>query len=240
MVVDSCLWHHRRRDGYQVCRGHYHPSRRSRSPCLVYQVMRLTRGWYGQCPRDGIGCRKAREDERRQTTVIPPRSLTKYSAHVVASATGINLVSALLAAFATRLRRRFYSTYRRNSTVTNLAPRMRRILTRLRFPAPSTRLIRFPGAPPQRFSTSRRHLQEATRPSFYRTHGRAFFKAFTLSFLTYQIIYWYWLTISAEEQMDEKKGQIEGLRGELRLLEEGRQSHSGRKMQGETSASEDV
>ena len=40
--------------------------------------------------------------------------------------------------------------------------------------------------------------------------------------------------------MDEKKGQIEGLRGELRLLEEGRQSHSGSKMQGQTSASEDV
>ena len=40
--------------------------------------------------------------------------------------------------------------------------------------------------------------------------------------------------------MDEKKGQIEGLRGELRLLEEGRQSHSGRSTQGESQASEDV
>ena len=61
--------------------------------------------------------------------------------------------------------------------------------------------------------------------SFYRTHGRAFFKTFTLAFLTYQIVYWFWLTIEAEEIRDAKDAEIKSLESEVRLLDEGRNDH---------------
>ncbi len=77
------------------------------------------------------------------------------------------------------------------------------------------------------------HLQQndynTPRPqnySFYRTHGRAFFKSFTLAFLTYQILYWSWLTIEAEEIRDTKDAEIKSLENEVRLLDEGRQNHN--------------
>ena len=83
------------------------------------------------------------------------------------------------------------------------------------------------------FSSSSSHPQQndynTPRPqqyNFYRTHGRAFFKSFTLAFLTYQIIYWSWLTIEAEEIRDTKDAEIKSLENEVRLLDEGRQNHN--------------
>ena len=91
---------------------------------------------------------------------------------------------------------------------------------------------RTPQIPSRAFTTTLRKLQnqyshpnEPQRPSFYRTHGRAFFKSFTLAFLTYQIIYWFWLTIESEEIRDTKDAEIKGLEGEVRLLDEGRKGH---------------
>jgi hypothetical protein len=57
------------------------------------------------------------------------------------------------------------------------------------------------------------------------------FKAFTLAFLTYQIIYLYWLTIKSDEEKDELEREIKGLEGAVKLLsgKEGRHGGSGEK-----------
>jgi hypothetical protein len=60
---------------------------------------------------------------------------------------------------------------------------------------------------------------------FYRTHGRALFKALTLAFFTYQVCYWAWLVLETEEIKDQKSREIKSLEGEVRLLDEGRNSH---------------
>lgn len=60
---------------------------------------------------------------------------------------------------------------------------------------------------------------------FYRTHGRALFKALTLAFFTYQVCYWAWLVLETEEIKDQKTREIKSLEGEVRLLDEGRKSH---------------
>ncbi|KAL6242343.1 hypothetical protein RBB50_010891 [Rhinocladiella similis] len=60
--------------------------------------------------------------------------------------------------------------------------------------------------------------------NFYSTHGRAFFKAMTLAFLTYQIAYWAWLTLETEEIKDQKNREIKTLEQEVRLLDESRKS----------------
>lgn len=62
--------------------------------------------------------------------------------------------------------------------------------------------------------------------NFYSTHGRAFFKAITLAFLTYQIAYWAWLTLETEEIKDQKTRQIKSLEQEVRLLDESRKSEN--------------
>ena len=76
------------------------------------------------------------------------------------------------------------------------------------------------------FSNSKFLSQQYSRPpqnyNFYRIHGRAFFKSFTLAFFTYQVVYWAWLTLEAEEMKDTKEKEIKKLEGEVRLLEEGR------------------
>ncbi|RMZ83003.1 hypothetical protein DV737_g1761, partial [Chaetothyriales sp. CBS 132003] len=54
------------------------------------------------------------------------------------------------------------------------------------------------------------------RPSFYRTHGRAFFKCFTLAFFTYQLVYYGWLMLETEYTRDEKEREIRGLEAEVR------------------------
>lgn len=66
---------------------------------------------------------------------------------------------------------------------------------------------------------------EEVRPNFYRTHGRAFFKAITLAFFSYQVFYWAWLTLETEEIRDQKNREISSLESEVRLLDEGRRSH---------------
>lgn len=66
---------------------------------------------------------------------------------------------------------------------------------------------------------------EPPRYNFYRTHGRAFFKSFTLAFLTYQLVHWAWLLFETEEERDQREAQIKSLEGEVRLLDEGRGSH---------------
>ncbi|RMZ78142.1 hypothetical protein DV738_g4018, partial [Chaetothyriales sp. CBS 135597] len=52
------------------------------------------------------------------------------------------------------------------------------------------------------------------QPSFYKTHGRAFFKCFTLAFFTYQLVYYSWLTLESEYTRDEKEREIRGLEAE--------------------------
>lgn len=60
--------------------------------------------------------------------------------------------------------------------------------------------------------------------SFYRTHGRALFKALTLAFFTYQVVYWAWLVLETEELKEHKSREIRGLEGEVRLLDEQRKA----------------
>jgi len=69
------------------------------------------------------------------------------------------------------------------------------------------------------------HSDPDARPSIYRTHGRALLKALTLAFLTYQVVYWTWLTLETEEIKDSKNREIRSLENEVRLLDEGRKSH---------------
>lgn len=61
--------------------------------------------------------------------------------------------------------------------------------------------------------------------NFYRSHGRALFKALTLAFLSYQIAYWAWLTLETEEIKAQKDQEITTLENEVRLLDESRRSH---------------
>ncbi|RMZ89100.1 hypothetical protein DV736_g3659, partial [Chaetothyriales sp. CBS 134916] len=63
------------------------------------------------------------------------------------------------------------------------------------------------------------------RPSFYRTHGRAFFKCFTLAFFTYQLVYYGWLTLETEYTRDEIEREIQAVEAEVRLLDDGRRAH---------------
>jgi hypothetical protein len=58
--------------------------------------------------------------------------------------------------------------------------------------------------------------------NFYKTHGRALFKALTLAFFTYQVCYWAWLVLETEEIKDQKRREIKSLEGEVRLLNDGR------------------
>lgn len=70
----------------------------------------------------------------------------------------------------------------------------------------------------------------ATRPggstNFYRTHGRALFKALTLAFFSYQVIYWAWLTLETEEIKDQKNREIAALEDQVRQLDEARRKTS--------------
>ena len=62
-------------------------------------------------------------------------------------------------------------------------------------------------------------------PSIYQTHGRAIFKAITLAFFSYQVVYWAWLILETEEIKDQKNREIKSLEQEVRLLDEGRKAH---------------
>jgi hypothetical protein len=46
-----------------------------------------------------------------------------------------------------------------------------------------------------------------------------------MAFLTYQIVYWTWLTLETEEIKDQRNREIKGLEGEVKLLDEGRKGH---------------
>src|SRR5437660_230338 len=61
--------------------------------------------------------------------------------------------------------------------------------------------------------------------NFYKTHGRALFKALTLAFFTYQVCYWAWLVLETEEIKDQKSREIKSLEEEVKLLDERRRSH---------------
>ena len=86
---------------------------------------------------------------------------------------------------------------------------------------------------PRTFSTTHslrqqhpQYPQTPERPvSIYKTHGRALFKALTLAFFSYQVVYWAWLTLETEEIKDQKNQEIKSLEREVRLLEEGRRGH---------------
>src|SRR5271170_7312243 len=62
--------------------------------------------------------------------------------------------------------------------------------------------------------------------NFYRTHGRALFKALTLAFFTYQVVYWAWLVVETEEVMREKNREIQSLESQVRLLSKERSTNS--------------
>ena len=62
--------------------------------------------------------------------------------------------------------------------------------------------------------------------NFYKTHGRAFFKVLTLAFLTYQLVYYVWLVLEAEDVQDQAGREIKGLEGEIRLLAENSDIHT--------------
>jgi len=64
--------------------------------------------------------------------------------------------------------------------------------------------------------------QPSPSSNFYRTHGRALFKALTLAFFSYQVVYWAWLTLETEELRDQKNREIKALEAEVRLLDESR------------------
>lgn len=89
----------------------------------------------------------------------------------------------------------------------------------------------FPTTPPTRISALN---PPRTNPhgAYYQTHGRALFKCLTLAFLTYQIVYWTWLTLETEEIKGQKNREIRGLEGEVRSLEEGRKVHLGELREG--------
>ncbi|KIW30187.1 uncharacterized protein PV07_05948 [Cladophialophora immunda] len=96
--------------------------------------------------------------------------------------------------------------------------------------------VQLPRSSLRTFSAVRMHAQsqrtssasspQPERPvNFYSTHGRAFFKAITLAFLTYQIAYWAWLTVETEYLKDQKNREVKSLEQEVRLLDEGRKAH---------------
>jgi hypothetical protein len=80
------------------------------------------------------------------------------------------------------------------------------------------------------FHTSRPFRQEHSDPlahrNFYRTHGRALFKALTLAFFTYQVVYWAWLVVETEGVMREKNREIQSLESQVRLLSKERSTNS--------------
>ena len=99
---------------------------------------------------------------------------------------------------------------------------------RPRLPAPRSTFLRKARLPARPFTTTFSRRQDAPEPpryNFYRTHGRAFFKAFTLAFLTMQLVHWAWLVVETEEENDTRAAEIKALESEVRLLDEGRRTH---------------
>jgi hypothetical protein len=66
------------------------------------------------------------------------------------------------------------------------------------------------------------HEIEDRPVNFYRSHGRALFKALTLAFFSYQIVYWSWLTLETEELKAHRDQEIKSLETQVRLLDESR------------------
>lgn len=86
-------------------------------------------------------------------------------------------------------------------------------------PTPSTHPSYFPRGPPPESDSS----GGGSSKNFYRTHGRALFKALTLAFLAYQVCYWGWLTLETEEIKRGVESEMANLEGEVRRLQEGRE-----------------
>lgn len=68
------------------------------------------------------------------------------------------------------------------------------------------------------------HAPDEQPVNFYRSHGRALFKALTLAFLSYQIVYYVWLTLETEELKDHKDQKIQSLETQVRLLDDARRN----------------
>ena len=68
-------------------------------------------------------------------------------------------------------------------------------------------------------SYSRPTSQSNPHRAYYQTHGRALFKCLTLAFLTYQIVYWAWLTLETDEIKANKEEEIKGLEAQARMLQ---------------------
>lgn len=68
------------------------------------------------------------------------------------------------------------------------------------------------------------HAPDEQPVNFYRSHGRALFKALTLAFLSYQIVYYVWLTLETEELKEHKDREIQTLETQVRLLDEARRN----------------
>ena len=67
--------------------------------------------------------------------------------------------------------------------------------------------------------------QSSPHYTFYAIYGRAIFKSLTLAFLTYQVLYWLWLTVETVNIMDAQKAEIRSLESEAKMLDEGRKAH---------------
>lgn len=61
--------------------------------------------------------------------------------------------------------------------------------------------------------------------NFYKTHGRALFKSLTLAFFSYQVFYWFWLTLETETMKDGKSRTIQSLQEEVKMLTSGKGTH---------------
>ena len=86
--------------------------------------------------------------------------------------------------------------------------------------------------PPRRFQSSSSPPKPLPRQgsphiTFYKVYGRALLKALTLAFLSYQVVYWAWLTLETEELKDQKNVEVRTLENEVRLMETGRNGHLG-------------
>ena len=116
-------------------------------------------------------------------------------------------------------------------SITALTSRLTTTRTRPPIPLPTRRAFHAtlphqqtpsPSTPPAPAPPTR---QPSPHTSFYKTHGRALFKALTLAFFSYQVCYYAWLVLETEETKDRTSREIKSLEGEVRLLDEGRRSH---------------
>lgn len=169
--------------------------------CATLSTVPIVDPCCGQVEKDGA-------EPRTQDAILPKRTTMPHRA--------------------TRALRIPQITFAPSRPLTSLNPIPPKNLTQ--FPKPTPRLRYFHTSPrPQQSSPSPPTTPTRTpsaHTNFYRTHGRALFKALTLAFFTYQVCYWAWLVLETEDIKDQKSREVTRLEGEVRLLDEGRKRSS--------------